>query len=100
LHRPSAFRWKIGVRYLHGKLLIYRNFVPSPNPGEVTPSWAVDIREIIAMFFTGVGAIALLCLNKTDDAMKLLIGLMMYATGRTVPGGKQVIYKEKEKKQS
>lgn len=93
--------WKFGVRYQDGKILVFKadsdgNFVPKSNPGTIAPSWAVDIREIIAMIFVGVGAIALIFQGHITEAMYLLIGLFMYATGRTVPGGKQVIERRKE----
>ncbi len=94
-------KWKLGVRYLHGKILVYKanedgTFQTTPNPGNVAPSWAVDIREIIAMTFAGVGALLLLWKGDVHDAMYLLIALTSYATGRTVPGGKQVVYKQRE----
>lgn len=93
--------WKFGVRYFNGKLLFFRadrdgNFQVKANPGTVVPSWAVDIREVIAMIFVGVGAIALIFQGHLTEAMYLLIGLFMYATGRTVPGGKQVVEIRKE----
>ena len=81
---------KFGVRYSHGKILFYkvlRAGNPEPTFGD-KPGWAVDIREIIAMFFVGIGAIYLLSKGDTENSMHLLIGLLAYATGRTVPGGK------------
>lgn len=94
--------FKFGVRYVHGKVLFFRansrgEFEPSSNPGDVTPSWAVDIREILAMFFVGLAALFFIWKDEYSNAMLLLVGLLGYATGRTVPGGKQVVYKEKEK---
>ena len=88
--------WKFGVRYHNGKVLLFKadhegSFQVKANPGTVAPSWAVDIREIIAMIFVGTGAIALILQEHTTEAMYLLVGLFMYATGRTVPGGKQVV---------
>ncbi len=55
---------------------------------EEKPSWAVDIREIISMAFVGTGALALIIKGEINYAMILLTGLLGYATGRTVPGGK------------
>lgn len=81
--------WKIGFRYRHGKVLIYKD-----NPGEDFPGWAVDIREIIAMVFVGIASICLLFKGDTDNAMVLLVGLLAYATGRTVPGGVKIYPKE------
>lgn len=94
---PKPISWKVGVRYVNGKILIFKatsegQFQATPNPGTVAPSWAVDIREIIAMIFVGVGAIALIFQEHYQEAMLLLVGLFMYATGRTVPGGKQIVY--------
>ena len=93
--------WKFGVRYHNGKILFFKadangKFQIKANPGVVVPSWAVDIREIIAMIFVGIGAVALIFQEHTTEAMYLLIGLFMYATGRTVPGGKQVVEIKKE----
>lgn len=94
--------WKFGVRYHNGKVLFFKadrdgTFQVKANPGNsVVPSWAVDIREIIAMIFVGIGATALILQDHTTEAMYLLVGLFMYATGRTVPGGKQVIEIKKE----
>lgn len=84
--------WKIGVRYSHGKILIYKADSQggfSKNPGQ--PNWAVDIREIIAMVFAGTGGLMLIYMNQIDYAMIIMVGLLMYATGRTVPGGKPQI---------
>lgn len=75
---------KIGVRYSHGKILLYRGNPEIANQ----PSWAVDIREIIAMCFAGAGALALILVHEYEYAMILLTGILGYATGRTVPGGK------------
>ena len=84
---------KVGVRYSHGKLLIFKS-----NPGVSQPSWAVDIREIIAMGFVGVGAMLLIWQGEFNYAMILLTGLLGYATGRTVPGGVDIInYRKKPK---
>lgn len=92
---------KFGVRYLHGKLLFFvadgKGEFASSNPGEAAPSWAVDIREVLAMFFVGLAALFMIWKDEYANAMVLLVGLLAYATGRTVPGGKQVVYKTKEK---
>lgn len=93
--------WKFGVRYHNGKVLFFKaardgSFQVKANPRTVVPSWAVDIREIIAMVFVGIGAVALIFQGRITEAMYLLIGLFMYATGRTVPGGKQVVEIKKE----
>lgn len=89
---------KFGVRYCHGKLLFFAannrgEFTASHNPGEVAPSWAVDIREIIAMIFVGTSSLFLIWKNEVEKGFALLLMLTGYATGRTVPGGKQG-YKE------
>lgn len=89
-------RWKWGFKYQHGKVLIYRadkkgEFKRIFNPGEEIPNWAVDIREIIAMVFAGVGGLGFLCMGHKAEAQTILVGLMLYATGRTVPGGKPQI---------
>lgn len=73
---------KVGVRYSHGKLLFFK-----ANPTNDQPSWAVDIREILAMIFVGGGAWFLVYVGEIEKAMYLLCGLLGYATGRTVPGG-------------
>ena len=93
--------WKFGVRYHNGKILFFQadrdgRFQVKANPRVVVPSWAVDIREVIAMIFVGVGAVALIFQERTTEAMYLLIGLFMYATGRTVPGGKQAVEIKRE----
>lgn len=80
----KSFSWKMGFRYSHGKLLMFKG-----NPGEEAPSWAVDIREIIAMVFVGMASMLLLYCREYEKAQTLLIGLLAYATGRTVPGGVQ-----------
>jgi len=95
--KPS---WKFGVRYHNGKLLFFKadsngSFHSSSNPRTVAPSWAVDIREILAMVFAGTGALILLFKGYVTEAMYILIGLTNYAIGRTVPGGKQIVYREK-----
>lgn len=74
--------WLIGVRYQHGKILIYRG-----NPGEAFPSWAIDMREVLLIFFMGVAALFLIYLGHVDDAKELLLVLAGYVFGRTVPGG-------------
>lgn len=78
--------WKFGIRYKDGKLWFFKADKDGRfrNPVAV-PDWAVDIREIIAMVFAGVGGLALLFLGNVDEAMLILVGLLMYATGRTVP---------------
>lgn len=91
-------RWKWGFKYQHGKVLIYRadkkgEFKRTFNPGEEIPNWAVDIREIIAMVFAGVGGLAFICAGDIEGAKTILVGLMLYATGRTIPGGKPQITK-------
>jgi hypothetical protein len=85
------FKWGIGVSYQHGKILIYRTSGTSykSNPGQ--PSWAVDIREIIAMLFAGTGGLCLIFKGFINEAMVILVGLMFYATGRTIPGGKPTV---------
>ncbi|GAJ18732.1 unnamed protein product [marine sediment metagenome] len=98
--RLPKIPWKFGVRYQHGKILFFKandngNF---SNPETVAPSWAVDIREVIAMIFVGTGAVALIFKGYIHEAMYLLVGLFMYATGRTVPGGKQLVYETKKEK--
>jgi len=98
-----VFFWKFGVRYLNGKVLFFKankegKFEVSANPGEIAPNWAVDIREIIAMMFGGTGAIALILTDHVTEAMYLLIAITSYATGRTVPGGKQVVYRRNIKR--
>lgn len=93
----KRFLWKFGVRYNNGKILFFRANSDGSfkgNPGEATPNWAVDIREIIAMCFAGVGGLAFLCMGHIAEAQTILVGLMMYATGRTVPGGKAVVTDE------
>lgn len=92
---------KFGVRFMHGKLLFFvannkGEFLPKTNPGEVVPAWAVDIREVLAMFFVGLAALFFIWKDEYSNAMVLLVGLLAYATGRTVPGGKQIVYKKKE----
>lgn len=84
-------RWKFGVRYVHGKLLVFKD-----NPGAESPAWAVDIREIIAMVVVGVSALILIFQEEYDYAMTLLVGLLAYATGRTVPGGVRRISESSE----
>ena len=91
--------WKFGVRYSDGKVLIFRatkqGHFYEENPGEIiVPSWAVDIREVIAMVFAGAGSLCLIFRNEINYAMVILVGLLMYATGRTVPGGKPSITNE------
>lgn len=83
-----SFKWKIGVRYRDGKLLIYRGTDNPENTLNDKPSWAVDIREVLAMVFVGSGALILILKDQYDLAMYLLVALFSYATGRTVPGGK------------
>ena len=95
--------WKFGVRYHDGKVLFFKaskdgTFKAKSNPGEVAPSWAVDIREIIAMVFVGLGSVCLIFKGYIHEAMYLLVGLFMYATGRTVPGGKQVTHKKQSQR--
>ena len=72
---------RLGFKYLNGKVLIYKD-----NPGIESPAWAVDIREIIAMFFVGMAAIFMIYRGYITEAMYLLVGLLGYATGRTIPG--------------
>lgn len=79
---------RLGFLYRHGKVLIY-TAGNNPEPMADKPSWAVDIREILAMLFVGVGAICLIYQGDVEGAKMLLIGLFGYATGRTIPGGKQ-----------
>jgi len=79
--------WKLGVRYAHGKVLIYPNN-PSLGLAEA-PGWAVDIREIIAMGFVGVAGLCFIFKGEYQNAMILFTGLLAYATGRTVPGRPQ-----------
>jgi len=78
--------FKFGIRYRDGKFILFKGH---RNPGEMQPAWAVDVREIIAMIFVGVGALAFIASGDVEDAKALLVGLLCYATGRTVPGGVQ-----------
>lgn len=94
--------WKWGFRYRHGKVLIFKanekgEFKRTLNPGEEIPNWAVDIREIIAMVFAGVGGLGFICVGHIAEAQTILVGLMLYATGRTVPGGKPQVTKTQVK---
>lgn len=87
------FKWllkgfKIGVVYRDGKILIYKVENNPETKIEGKPSWAVDIREILAMLFVGSAALCLIIKGNINEAMMLLTGLLGYATGRTVPGGK------------
>ena len=75
------FRAKWGFRYCNGKVLVYEG-----NPSPLVPAWAVDIRELIAMFFVGVAALFFINRGEYGHAMTLLVGLLGYATGRTIPG--------------
>ena len=72
---------RLGFKYIDSKVLVYKD-----NPGMDSPAWAVDIREIIAMFFVGVAALFLIYMGYITEAMYLLVGLLGYATGRTIPG--------------
>lgn len=72
---------RLGFRYIDGKVLIYKD-----NPGMDSPAWAVDIREIIAMVFVGIAALFLIYRGYITEAMYLLVGMLGYATGRTIPG--------------
>lgn len=78
-------RWKIGVRYVHGKLLIYQGNSNNPND---KPTWAVDIREIMLIMFVGVGALLFIFKEQYDPAKEILLVLSGYIVGRTLPGGK------------
>lgn len=76
----------VGVHYRHGKVLIHK--VDGSNPENKIadkPSWSVDVREIIAMAFTGTLAILLALKEQYNYAMVLGTGLLTYATARTVP---------------
>jgi len=72
--------WKFGVRYNDGKILIFRATKEGrffeKNPGTpITPSWAVDIREIISMIFAGVGSLCLIFRDEITYAMIILVGV-------------------------
>lgn len=73
---------KLGFKYVNGKVLIYKD-----NPGLEAPSWAVDIREILAIFFIGIGSICFIFTEQYQMAKEVLILLAGYVFGRTVPGG-------------
>lgn len=77
----KATNWKIGVKYEHGKVLIY-----SGNPGDA-PTWAVDIREILLILFIGIGALLFIFKEQYGEAKEILLVLSGYVVGRTVPGG-------------
>lgn len=81
-------RWLFGVRYSDGKLCFFRtnkNGKFGTNPGVTVPDWAIDIRELVAMFFVGIAALFLISKNYINEAMYLLVALVSYAIGRTVP---------------
>lgn len=84
----KAPRWKIGVRYVHGKLLIYQGNSNNPDVEFDKPTWAVDIREIMLIMFVGVGALLFIFKEQYDYALEILLVLSGYIVGRTVPGGK------------
>ena len=75
--------FKVGVRYLDGKILFFKNPVQSDNPS--APAWAIDIRELLAMFFVGIAALCLIIKGYIPEAMYLLGPMIGYAVGRTVP---------------
>lgn len=77
---------RLGFRYSNGKLWVFKAKMSNPTE-EVAdkPSWSVDIREILAMGFVGVAAICLIMKGYISEAMYLLVGLLGYATGRTIP---------------
>lgn len=80
---------RLGIKYSNGKVWIFKYLTNSAKEGgSETPSFSVDIREILAMCFVGTAAIALILKNDTTDAMLLLVGMLGYATGRTVPTSK------------
>ena len=94
MHLPKLC-WKYGFRYRNGKFVMLQMSCPESSetresrvreviPSE--PSWAVDIREVMAMGFVGVAALMLIYSREVDNAMILLVGLLSYAIGRTVPG--------------
>lgn len=77
-----------GVRYQNGKIMFFKasdEGTFSHNPGVTVPDWAVDIREIIAMIFVGIAAICLIWKEQYHLAETILVGLLCYATGRTIP---------------
>lgn len=77
--------WKIGVRYHHGKVLIY---TLKGNPGKFdTPSWAVDIREILIIVLAGICCILFIMEDQYEMAKDILTLLAGYVLGRTIPGG-------------
>lgn len=80
-------RWKIGVRYVHGKVLIYQGVSSNPDIEFDKPTWAVDIREILLISFVGVGALLFIFKEQYGYAKELLLILSGYIMGRTVPGG-------------
>lgn len=82
----TLINWKFGVRYQDGKILFFHankngKFANPQQP----PAWAVDIREILAMLFVGIAAILLIYKGETTTAMYILLPLLGYAIGRTVP---------------
>ena len=76
---------KFGVLYRDGKILFYKALKTNPHT-EISdkPSWAVDVREVLAIFFVGAGAIALILTGQADKGTSLLSGLLGYVIGRTI----------------
>lgn len=86
--------WKFGVRYCHGKVMFFKtNDGKFGNPG-VLPDWSIDIREILAMLFVGIAVLLLICYDYIHEAMYLLLPLLGYALGRTVPYPSTRVYEE------
>jgi len=76
---------KFGVLYRDGKILFYKATQTNPEIKiDDKPSWAVDIREILAIFFVGTGAIALILKGNINEGVSLLSGLLGYVIGRTI----------------
>lgn len=85
--------WKFGVRYINGKVMLFRTL--KSNPGVQVPDWAVDIREILIIGILGICAVCLIAKDYIHEALYILLPLVGYVVGRTVPyPTKSVLKKE------